>query len=105
MQVLESLLKWLATHPCDKKGPRFSVNLMPLTLLQKNIARQILRLFKRYHISPQAVILEIARSRRFLTQKAACTTSPLHKFVRFAIPAGAIDKLGSNYNGMKVVCR
>ncbi len=34
LQVLESLLKWLATHPCDK-GPRFSVNLMPLTLLQR----------------------------------------------------------------------
>ena len=45
LQVLESLLKWLATHPCDKKGPRFSVNLMPLTLLQKNIAGRIIRLF------------------------------------------------------------
>ncbi|MFP1591771.1 hypothetical protein ACLB1M_19085 [Escherichia coli] len=72
--MLESLLKWLATHPCDKKNSA-SVNLMPLTLLQKNIAGRIIRLFKRYHISPQAVILEITEEQAFLTQKAACTTS------------------------------
>lgn len=48
--------------PLRQKGPRFSVNLMPLTLLQKNIAGRIIRLFKRYHISPQAVILEITEA-------------------------------------------
>ncbi len=48
---------------------------MPLTLLQKNIAGRIIRLFKRYYISPQAVILEITEEQAFLTQKAACTTS------------------------------
>lgn len=37
--VVESLLRWIATHPTDKTGPRFSVNLMPLTLLQPEIAR------------------------------------------------------------------
>ena len=38
---------------------------MPLTLLQKNIAGRIIRLFKRYHISPQAVILEITEEQAF----------------------------------------
>lgn len=81
LQVLESLLKWLATHPCDKKGPRFSVNLMPLTLLQKNIAGRIIRLFKRYHISPQAVILEITEEQAFSNAESSMyNIEQLHKF-------------------------
>ncbi|EFH8440733.1 EAL domain-containing protein [Escherichia coli] len=94
LQVLESLLKWLATHPCDKKGPRFSVNLMPLTLLQKNIAGRIIRLFKRYHISPQAVILEITEEQAFSNAESSMYNSEqLHKF-GFRI---AIDDFGTGY--------
>lgn len=94
LQVLESLLKWLATHPCDKKGPRFSVNLMPLTLLQKNIAGRIIRLFKRYHISPQAVILEITEEQAFSNAESSMyNIEQLHKF-GFRI---AIDDFGTGY--------
>ncbi len=94
LQVLESLLKWLATHPCDKKGPRFSVNLMPLTLLQKNIAGRIIRLFKRYYISPQAVILEITEEQAFSNAESSMyNIEQLHKF-GFRI---AIDDFGTGY--------
>ncbi len=88
------MLKWLATHPCDKKGPRFSVNLMPLTLLQKNIAGRIIRLFKRYHISPQAVILEITEEQAFSNAESSMyNIEQLHKF-GFRI---AIDDFGTGY--------
>ena len=82
LQVLESLLKWLATHPCDKKGPRFSVNLMPLHAAAKEYcAARIIRLFKRYHISPQAVILEITEEQAFSNAESSMyNIEQLHKF-------------------------
>src|SRR5699024_10857655 len=63
--VVESLLRWITTHPTDKTGPRFSVNLMPLTLLQPEIAARIVRLFKRYNISQETVIFEITEKKLF----------------------------------------
>ncbi len=77
-----------------QKGPRFSVNLMPLTLLQKNIAGRIIRLFKRYHISPQAVILEITEEQAFSNAESSMyNIEQLHKF-GFRI---AIDDFGTGY--------
>ncbi|EOW5964911.1 sensor domain-containing phosphodiesterase [Escherichia coli] len=94
LQPLLGQLSWLATHPCDKKGPRFSVNLMPLTLLQKNIAGRIIRLFKRYYISPQAVILEITEEQAFSNAESSMyNIEQLHKF-GFRI---AIDDFGTGY--------
>ncbi len=41
MQVMEALLQWLSAHPSAEQGARFSVNLMPLTLLQKRRRRAL----------------------------------------------------------------
>lgn len=48
MLVLETLFSMLHKHP----GQRFSVNLLPATLMQKNSAGQIIALFQRYSVSP-----------------------------------------------------
>ncbi len=48
MLVLETLFSSLHQHP----GQRFSVNLLPSTLMQKDSAAQIIALFQRYRISP-----------------------------------------------------
>lgn len=67
---------------------------MPLTLLQKNIAGRIIRLFKRYHISPQAVILEITEEQAFSNAESSMyNIEQLHKF-GFRI---AIDDFGTGY--------
>lgn len=43
----------------DLPGERFSVNLMPFTLMQKESASKILALFSQYGISPERVTIEI----------------------------------------------
>ncbi|MGG9078684.1 EAL domain-containing protein, partial [Escherichia coli] len=69
-------------------------NLMPLTLLQKNIAGRSIRLFKRYHISPQAVILEITEEQALSNAESSMyNIEQLHKF-GFRI---AIDDFGTGY--------
>jgi EAL domain-containing protein (putative c-di-GMP-specific phosphodiesterase class I) len=45
---MEKLLLWLRDHPATHAGTRFSVNLMPLTLMQKEVATEIVALFERY---------------------------------------------------------
>ncbi len=63
-------------------------------LLQKNIAGRIIRLFKRYHISPQAVILEITEEQAFSNAESSMyNIEQLHKF-GFRI---AIDDFGTGY--------
>lgn len=66
---------------------------MPLTLLQKNIAGRIIRLFKRYNISPQAVILEITGQAFSNAESSMYNIEQLHKF-GFRI---AIDDFGTGY--------
>jgi EAL domain-containing protein (putative c-di-GMP-specific phosphodiesterase class I) len=48
-----------ARSPWTQAGARFSVNLMPLTLMQKEVATEIIALFERYGVAPQAVVIEI----------------------------------------------
>jgi EAL domain-containing protein (putative c-di-GMP-specific phosphodiesterase class I) len=53
LSVVEHLLKWLRDNPAPHAGTRFSVNLMPLTLMQKEVASEIISLFERYSVAPQ----------------------------------------------------
>lgn len=92
--VVESLLRWIATHPTDKTGPRFSVNLMPLTLLQPEIAARIVRLFKRYNISPETVIIEITEEQAFSNAEISMHNIELLHNSGFKI---AIDDFGTGY--------
>lgn len=94
LQVVEALLTWLAAHPSDKSGPLFSVNLMPLTLLQKETAPRIIRLFTRYGIAPETVIIEITEEQAFSNSETSMQNiEQLHKF-GFRI---AIDDFGTGY--------
>ncbi len=43
MCVMEKLLLWLRDHPSTQAGARFSVNLMPLTLMQKEVRPRFVR--------------------------------------------------------------
>lgn len=61
LQVVETLFRAMKTLP----GERFSVNLMPVTLMQKESANKIIALFKRYEISPSLVVLEITEQQAF----------------------------------------
>jgi diguanylate cyclase/phosphodiesterase len=65
MLVVERLLQWMQQHPHTSKYARFSVNLMPLTLMQKAFASQFLALFEHYAIAPQTVIIEITEEQAF----------------------------------------
>lgn len=94
LQVVEALLNWLSAHPSDDPGPRFSVNLMPLTLLQKETASHIIRLFTRYGIAPETVIIEITEEQAFSNSEASVQNiEQLHKY-GFRI---AIDDFGTGY--------
>jgi EAL domain-containing protein (putative c-di-GMP-specific phosphodiesterase class I) len=48
MQVIGTLLQWMQANPQSRTEPRqrFSVNLMPLTLMQKDFAEKLLALLK-----------------------------------------------------------
>lgn len=94
LQVVEAVLKWLSAHPSQQKGARFSVNLMPLTLMQKEISRHIIQLFKRYQIAPESVIIEITEEQAFSNSESSVQNiEHLRKF-GFRI---AIDDFGTGY--------
>jgi len=59
--VVETLFREMKTLP----GERFSVNLMPFTLMQKESANKILDLFSQYDISPKLVTIEITEQQAF----------------------------------------
>ncbi|POT59944.1 hypothetical protein C3432_04360 [Citrobacter amalonaticus] len=94
LQVVEALLKWLSAHPSTETGPRFSVNLMPLTLLQKETAARIIRLFTRYAITPESVIIEITEEQAFSNSEASMHNIELLHSFGFRI---AIDDFGTGY--------
>lgn len=65
MCIMEKLLLWLRDNSATQAGTRFSVNLMPLTLMQKEVATEICALFERYGVAPQAVVIEITEEQAF----------------------------------------
>lgn len=70
MLVLETLFSTLHQHP----GQHFSVNLLPYTLMQNNSSAQIIALFKRYQLSPEAITIEITEEQAFSDAGKACIT-------------------------------
>ncbi|NVL83756.1 EAL domain-containing protein, partial [Escherichia coli] len=66
-------------------------------MLRKNIAGRIIRLFKYYHISPQAVILEITEEHAFSNAESSMyNIEQLRKF-GFRI---SIDDFGTGYSSL-----
>lgn len=94
MQILTRLLDWLKRHPQPGDAVRFSVNLMPLTLMQHNIAQQIVSLFKRYSVSPCSVVIEITEAQAFSDSGVSLRNIALLRDEGFRI---AIDDFGTGY--------
>ncbi|WP_058912679.1 EAL domain-containing protein [Entomohabitans teleogrylli] len=65
MAVLEKLVAWLSRHPATREQARFSVNLMPYTLMQKDIAGDIVALFRSAGVSPCSVVIEVTEAQAF----------------------------------------
>ncbi|MDI3425003.1 MULTISPECIES: EAL domain-containing protein [unclassified Enterobacter] len=94
MSVVESLLEWLKNHPEPHAETRFSVNLMPLTLMQKEAASEIIQLFERYFVSPNAVVIEITEEQAFSNSGASIKNIQTLREYGFRI---AIDDFGTGY--------
>lgn len=94
LQVVEALLRWIATHPTTESGARFSVNLMPLTLLNKESASRIIGLFRRYGITPESVIIEITEEQAFSNSEISTQNIAQLRNFGFRI---AIDDFGTGY--------
>ncbi|WJD47728.1 sensor domain-containing phosphodiesterase [Enterobacter sp. PGRG2] len=94
MLVVETLLRWLRAHPVPCDGARFSVNLMPMTLMQKASATELIALFTRYGVSPQCVIIEITEEQAF--SHAEATLHNIQQLRDFGFKI-AIDDFGTGY--------
>jgi len=94
MLVVETLLRWVRAHPSPGKEPRFSVNLMPMTLMQKTAASDIMALFIRYGVSPQCIIIEITEEQAF--SDAGTSLQNLRQLRDFGFKI-AIDDFGTGY--------
>lgn len=90
MLVLETLFSVLHQHP----GQRFSVNLLPATLMQKDSAAQIIALFQRYAVSPGLITIEVTEEQAF--SNADISQQNLEALRAFGC-AIAIDDFGTGY--------
>lgn len=94
MCVMEKLLLWLHDHPATQAGARFSVNLMPLTLMQNEVATEICALFERYGVAPQAVVIEITEEQAF--SNSGCSIHNIQQLRDYGFRI-AIDDFGTGY--------
>lgn len=90
MQVLEYLFSSLD----ELGGKRFSVNLMPYTLMQKGSAAEIIALFRRYHIDVNRIIIEITEEQAF--SNSDVSVANIQQLRRFGCRI-AIDDFGTGY--------
>jgi len=94
MCIMEKLLLWLRDNPATHAGARFSVNLMPLTLMQKEVATEICALFERYGVAPQAVVIEITEEQAF--SNSGCSMHNIQQLRDYGFRI-AIDDFGTGY--------
>jgi diguanylate cyclase/phosphodiesterase len=94
LSVLEKLLEWLRDHPLPQADTRFSVNLMPFTLIQKDAATEIIQLFERYAVAPGDVVIEITEEQAFSNSGASINNIQQLRDYGFRI---AIDDFGTGY--------
>lgn len=94
LSVVEHLLKWLRDNPAPHAGTRFSVNLMPLTLMQKEVASEIISLFERYSVAPHAVVIEVTEEQAFSNSETSIKN--IHQLREYGFRI-AIDDFGTGY--------
>ncbi len=90
MQVLENVFRSLKAFPTQ----RFSVNLMPYTLMQAESATEIIALFRRYRINVQRIVIEITEEQAF--SNSDISINNLHQLREFGCQI-AIDDFGTGY--------
>lgn len=90
MLVVETLLRAMKDLP----GERFSVNLMPYTLMQKESANKIIALFRQYEIQPERVTIEITEQQAFSGKESSMLN--IHRLRQFGCLI-AIDDFGAGY--------
>ncbi|WP_368541705.1 sensor domain-containing phosphodiesterase [Enterobacter soli] len=94
LNVVERLLAWLKAHPVSHNDTRFSVNLMPLTLMQKEVATELIVLFETYSVTPDAVVIEITEEQAFSNSEISINNIQQLRDYGFRI---AIDDFGTGY--------
>ncbi|MEW7311819.1 EAL domain-containing protein [Buttiauxella gaviniae] len=94
MLVINKLVEFLSLHPNTSQHPRFSVNLMPLTLMQKDIAQKIVSLFSQYQVPTCSVIIEVTEEQAFSNSETPLQNITLLRDHGFKI---AIDDFGTGY--------
>lgn len=95
MLVMKKLVNFLSIHPDNaSQQPRFSVNLMPLTLMQKDIAQNIVSMFTQYQVPTSSVIIEVTEEQAFSNSENSMQNIMLLRDNGFKI---AIDDFGTGY--------
>ena len=94
LQVLDGVLTHLQQHPVEDVRPRFSVNLMLMTLMQKGVARQIIQLFQAHNVPVSWVIIEVTEEQAFSDSETSTQNIALLREHGFRI---AIDDFGTGY--------
>lgn len=90
MLVLEKLFCSLEAFPVQ----RFSVNLMPYTLMQAESATEIIALFRRYQVNVKRIIVEITEEQAFSNSDVSIKN--LNQLREFGCQI-AIDDFGTGY--------
>ncbi|WP_241767193.1 EAL domain-containing protein [Buttiauxella noackiae] len=94
MLVVKKLVNYLYLHPEKDEQSRFSVNLMPLTLMQKDIAQNIISLFTQFQVPTSSVIIEVTEEQAFSESETSMQNITLLRDYGFKI---AIDDFGTGY--------
>ena len=94
MLVMSKLITYLREHETNSLCAQFSVNLMPFTLMQKDIAQQIVTLFAQNKVPTSAVIIEVTEEQAFSNSETSVQNITLLRDNGFKI---AIDDFGTGY--------
>lgn len=94
MLVVSRLVDYLQQMDICLPEPQFSVNLMPFTLMQKDIAQQIVSLFAQKNVPTSSVIVEVTEEQAFSNSETSMQNIALLRENGFRI---AIDDFGTGY--------
>lgn len=99
--MVENVVKHISEAKLDTSNTCFSVNLMPLTLMQRDTAPRIIEIFEHYQVRPEAIIFEITEEQHLVNENIEHSTIKALRDYHFKI---AIDDFGtgfSNYQRLK----
>ncbi|MGO2258081.1 MAG: EAL domain-containing protein [Hafnia alvei] len=99
--MVENVVKHISEAKLDTSNTCFSVNLMPLTLMQRDTAPRIIKIFEHYQVRPEAIIFEITEEQHLVNENIEHSTIKALRDYHFKI---AIDDFGtgfSNYQRLK----